>query len=227
MNAFHTLTGFAPGAAQICDMLRQQILRGMLRPGTRMSEVDVAARAGTSRQPVREAFIRLAAEGLADVRPQRGTYVTMISARAVLSARFVREAIEADVVALLASDPQPAAAIERVRAALQDQAKAAQDGDAHRFVDLDDAFHRALAELAGQAEVWTILEDLKSHMNRVRHITARQSDLRRLVDQHARIVDAIAAGQVEPATAAMRTHLRQLLADLPEITAAHPDYFTE
>lgn len=227
MTVFQGLTGFAPGAAQLCDMLRQQILRGVLLPGTRMSEVDVAAQAGTSRQPVREAFIRLAAEGLADIRPQRGTYVTLISARAVLSARFVREAVEADVVALLASDPQPADAIERLRGALRDQDIAVHHGDTQRFVDLDDAFHRMLAEMAGQAEVWAILEDLKSHMNRVRHITARTSDLGHLLDQHRRIVETIAAGRADHAIDAMRTHLRELLADMPEITAAHPTYFTD
>src|SRR5690554_5571253 len=67
-------------------------------PGTRISETELAAAYEVSRQPVREAFIKLAEEGLLAVRPQRGTFILRISIPAVLTARFIREAVEADIV---------------------------------------------------------------------------------------------------------------------------------
>ena len=74
-----------------CD---SEIISLRLRPGEKLSESDLAARFGTSRAPVREALIRLVEDGLIDVRPQRGSFVSRISLRAMERARFVREALE-------------------------------------------------------------------------------------------------------------------------------------
>ena len=88
-----------PAAAQMHALLRRRIVTGDLRPGMRLSEQDIADQYDLSRQPVREAFIRLAAEGLLEVRPQRGTFVTRINMDWVLDTRFIREATEADIAA--------------------------------------------------------------------------------------------------------------------------------
>ena len=64
-----------PAAAQMHALLRRRIVTGDLRPGMRLSEQDIADQYALSRQPVREAFIRLAAEGLLEVRPQRGSWL--------------------------------------------------------------------------------------------------------------------------------------------------------
>src|SRR5690606_12460740 len=93
-----TLDSRAAVGPQLYRMLWDRIVRGDLVPGTRLSEVDIAAVYGTSRQPVREAFIKLAEASLIEVRPQRGSYVRRIDPAAVMSAQFVREAVEADIV---------------------------------------------------------------------------------------------------------------------------------
>src|SRR5690606_6690219 len=85
-------------AQQVYNWLHGLILRGVLEPGARLSETEIAQQAGVSRQPVREAFIRLTATGLAEVRPQRGTFIGRISVKAVLSARLIREAVESDLI---------------------------------------------------------------------------------------------------------------------------------
>nr|WP_231559154.1 GntR family transcriptional regulator [Paracoccus sp. PAMC 22219] len=131
-------------ASQLADRLRAAIMDNVLPPDTRLSEVETAQQYGVSRQPVREAFIALAAQGLLDVRAQRGTFVTRISLAAVMDARFVREAIEADIVKLLAADPDPA-----LIADLDGQLTRQMDligGSARDFIDADELFHRTLAE---------------------------------------------------------------------------------
>ena len=83
----------AQGAAvspQLHRLLRDQIIRGEIPPGARISETEIASSWSVSRQPVREAFIKLAEEGLVEVRPQRGTFVTLISVPAVMTARCLR-----------------------------------------------------------------------------------------------------------------------------------------
>lgn len=214
----------ATTAAQVHDWLHGCVLRGDLLPGTRLSETEIAAQVGLSRQPVREAFIRLAADGLAEVRPQRGTYIGRISIRAVLSARFIREAVEADLArAVAALRPD----LSAMTAELAEQQQADAAGDVPRFIESDDRFHRAMAEAAGLPAVWQDLERLKAQMNRLRHLSMRVFDRSQTIAQHRAILAALQAGDGAAADAALRAHLRQMLTELPQMAAAHPDYFTD
>ena len=86
-------------AAAIEKDLRRAIIELELKPGSRLSEQDIATRLGVSRQPVREALIRLANSRLIEIRPHRGTVVARISAREMTEALFVRQSVEIAVVA--------------------------------------------------------------------------------------------------------------------------------
>src|SRR6218665_3652859 len=107
---------------QVYRILREQIIQAELLPGERLSESDVAKTLAVSRQPVREAFIKLSEEGLVQVLPQRGTFVTRISVASVMDVRFVREAIEADIVRLVAEEHLPAT-IDELQRQLAEQKK--------------------------------------------------------------------------------------------------------
>ncbi|WP_157014262.1 GntR family transcriptional regulator [Mesorhizobium xinjiangense] len=207
-------------------LLRERIVRGELVPGTRLSEVDVAAAYQVSRQPVREAFIKLSEEALVEIRPQRGTYVSQINVSAVMAARFVREAVEADIVRLHASQ-KDGELVSQLRELIALQTKTVEDDDPHAFIRLDEDFHRAMASAAGHGPSWDILQPLKTQMDRVRHLSAKRFPLRKLLAQHVTVVEAIANGNVAGADRAMRAHLRQLLDDLPAVIAAVPTYFDQ
>lgn len=214
----------ASTAQQVYRWLREMILRGDVTPGERLSESEISGRIGVSRQPVREAFIRLAADGLAEIRPQRGTYISRISLSAVMSARFIREAVESDLVRLLAERADPDI-IDRFDAEIAAQRRALSRDDALEFVNLDDRFHHLLAVEAGEDAVWPVLEGLKSQMNRLRHITVKAFDAQKLIDQHAAIVEALRARDADAAETAMRLHLREVLRDLPEIRKRAAELF--
>lgn len=215
-----------PVGQRLYRALRARIVGGGLLPNTRLSEVEVASKYEVSRQPVREAFIKLAEESLVEIRPQRGTYVSRIHVSAVMSARFVREAVEADIARALCGRGEARFADE-LNAMIDAQRQAVEAHDAHAFLQLDEAFHRALAKEAGQAASWDILQPLKTQMDRVRHLSARQFPLRQLLAQHIEIVEAIGRGSRQGADEAMRAHLRQILNDLPAIIAALPAYFDD
>ncbi|TWI29642.1 GntR family transcriptional regulator [Paracoccus sulfuroxidans] len=217
----------AQGAAvspQLHRLLRDQIIRGEIPPGARISETEIASSWSVSRQPVREAFIKLAEEGLVEVRPQRGTFVTLISVPAVMTARFIREAVEADIVRLIAERVDDTA-MSLLDLRMAEQHALGDDASAEDFMRADEAFHRSLAELAAQAAVADHLEILKTQMNRVRHISARQFSRERLITQHSEVVEAIRASDPDRAEAAMRLHLREIVADLPGIVARLPHFF--
>ena len=213
----------APIGVQLIASLRGRIVRGEIAPGARLSEQDIATAYGMSRQPVREAFIRLAGEGLVEVRPQRGTFVRKISTDEVEVSRFVREAVEADIVRLGAEHADDALVAE-LEAQLESQA-AIPDDAPQTFMQLDELFHRTIAEAAGKAGAWAHLQPIKMHMDRVRHLTAARYPHDRPIDQHRAIVRALAARDADAAEAALREHLRRVLDDLPAIVAAQPDFF--
>ncbi len=213
----------APITPQIYAYLRDAIIHNQFAPGDRISEAEIARNWSVSRQPVREAFIRLAGEGLLAILPQRGTIITRISYDAVLNARFLREAIEADIVGILAADPDPAL-VRELRGQIQAQQKLALKNPKD-FIALDDLFHRTLADSAGMRGAWRLIEGLKSQMDRVRYLSLGHFPVSKLIVQHRAVVDAVAQGDLSAANLAIRTHLREVLTDLPKIHAATPEFF--
>lgn len=211
---------------QVYDWLRSGIVRAEFPPGSRLSESAIASRLQISRQPVREAFIRLSVDGLIDVRPQRGTYISRISIAAVLAARFIRSAVESDIVRLVAAKATP-----ETRAELDDhialQRQAVLENDTSRFFELDNAFHQLLAIKAGQETSWQALKATRSQLNRLRYISVRSFDFNNLLRQHESIVTAIKAGDQEQAEKNLRTHLEEVFSDLPDLQGKFPDYFRE
>ncbi len=210
---------------QLARILRGAIVENRLPPGTRLTETEIGKAMGVSRQPVREAFIKLADEGLLDVRPQRGTFVRPISLDALLDARFAREAIEADLVRLCA-EGRPAGLVAELRRQIAVQ-RALGTGSSAEFPPLDNHFHRSLAEAAGRARAWTLIEGLNRQMDRIRFLASTRFPIGTLVDQHEAIVDAIEDGDAARAEAQMRHHLRMILSDLPVIRETAPQFFED
>lgn len=211
--------------AQTFASLRHAIVTLKLKPGQSFSEQEVAQRLGVSRTPVREAVIRLAEAGLLEVLPQRGTFVRKISLKAVKDARFVREAIELAVLRE-AMGRLPPSFFSQARDLIGGQRDAARDDDLERFLQLDDAFHRAFADAIDRGHAWSVVEAQKTQMDRVRFLSLPgATPIARLIDQHEAILDAAERGDVAASEAAMRAHLAEMLAALEPLRQRYPDLF--
>jgi DNA-binding GntR family transcriptional regulator len=208
---------------RVVGALRDEIVSMALKPGDVISESDIAGRYGVSRQPVREAFIRLAQQGLLMIRPKRATVVKKISPEGVRQSRFIRESIEVEIVRRLAGNPGDAAAV--LKGLIADQEAASAANDSRRFHTLDELFHRTLARLAGVEYAWQLIDDHKMQLDRVRYLTLGASSSRVAIDEHMVIAKAVAAGDVAGAEAAMRAHLARAEVLLGQTIAEHPDYF--
>ncbi|WP_251977007.1 GntR family transcriptional regulator [Salinicola avicenniae] len=217
----------APHVRQrLYDVLRHAIIRLVLAPGQALSEKEIADTFQVSRQPVREAFIRLSEAGLVEVRPQRGTFVVKISPQAVYSARFVREAIEVAVAKSAAETGLRQGALDDLFELVERQRRVIGAGDYDRFYVLDEAFHQTLSREAGHESAWRFTEEVKAHFDRVRYISVPDgTPLETLTEQHQAIVEAIAARTPEGAEQAVKTHLRELLTSLPRLIERFPDLF--
>jgi GntR family transcriptional regulator, rspAB operon transcriptional repressor len=202
--------------------IRHDIVTLHLRPGERLSENELALHFGTSRAPVREALIRLVEEGLIEVLPQRGSFVSRISLGAMQRARFVREALEVAISRRAAERGLSAEAMRRVQAMIAEQELARNDPE--RFTLADDAFHRAIADDIGIAQIWAVLEREKSQLDRVRFLSLPAvTPVTALIVQHKDIIAAIVRRDPEAAEAAMRIHLSEVLKIAEMLAAEHPD----
>jgi GntR family transcriptional regulator, rspAB operon transcriptional repressor len=225
-------TGTAPGtrrmpsiSGQVFRTLRSAIVTMRLKPGEALSEQDIARRLDVSRQPVREAFIKLSEDGLLRVLPQRGSFVMKISTEAVTNARFVREAVECAIVREAARHIETAG-LAALTALIAEQRKAARADDPEAFFVLDEEFHRSIAAASGCIYAWKVIESAKAQMDRVRFLSLPEATpMRRLIAQHKAVLDGIAAGSGAAAASAMQTHLREILSSLPRLAAKYPAMF--
>jgi DNA-binding GntR family transcriptional regulator len=215
-----------PAGEQIFQAVKAAILDTSLVPGRMISENEVGLLFGASRTPVREGFTRLREEGLILTRPSRGTYVSKISEQQVRGAQFLREALEVAVVERLCVEGLPDPVACRIGACLDLQAEALAQGDKRAFQIQDDRFHEMLAHATGYDRAATLLTREKAVLDRLRVLSLNDSDhMAKLLDDHRRIFDAIAAGYSGQAIDRMRRHLRQILDTLSSLIDANQDYF--
>jgi GntR family transcriptional regulator, rspAB operon transcriptional repressor len=219
-------TESSESAAQMVEKdLRRAIIELELPPGARLSETEIALKHGVSRQPVREALIRLAEAGFVEVQPQRGTRVVKISASEMQEALFVRHAVEV-AVAERAAGHFDAWQRRRLDTILARQDDAAARVDHALFREQDELFHLAIAQGAGAGIAWSSIIALKAHMDRVCNLTLQnREDLERRVREHREIVAAIDAKDGPRAAKAMSSHLESILDQLPELESRYAELF--
>ena len=233
METFDNLSGvsFRPQeslsiGAQLHRILRAAIIRGDLVPGQAISKIEISKKFSVSRQPVREAFIKLAEERLIEVLPQRGTYVRKISVKEMLGARHVREIIEVSIAREVALT-RDADLIARLRQNIAAQ-RAVEPGDRKSILLIDDELHKSLALFAGREYAWRVTENIKSQIDRVRFLTYDMAKpTAQIITEHEAIVDAIEAGDPDAAAAQMESHLREILTSLPMLAERYPEHFID
>jgi len=215
--------GAAPlGAAAIYQTLRADIVHMRLMPGVRLSENELGLRFGTSRTPVREAVLRLVDEGLIEVRPQRGTFVSRISLQAVKRARFVRSALELAIIRQAAAQGVPDTAMAAAEQAIVDQRAAGNDP--LLFKHADDAFHRVFADAIGFGDLWSVVESQKAQFDRIRLLSLPDvTPVDLLIGQHRAILDAVRARDPETAEDALSAHLSIVVETATALLRTHPD----
>ncbi len=221
------LTARGPRLHDVYDVLRHAILSGQLRPGETMSETKTAAQFGVSRTPIRDAFRRLSDDGFLRIIPQVGTFVAPIQLEAVADSQFVRETLECRTIRLATErlDPAQADVLDRH---LIEQERAVAANDSERFFAADEAMHADLIRIAGRPAVWTVIQDVKAQLDRVRCLSLQRADwLAMIFDQHRTIIERTRARDADGAEEAMRAHLRTVFAAIEHIAANNSEFFED
>ncbi|MGJ4955591.1 GntR family transcriptional regulator [Bradyrhizobium sp. HKCCYLRH2015] len=213
-------------APQVFERLRDQIIALALPPGAPLSRPALQAEFGLSSTPIRDALMRLAEEGLVDVFPQHATLVSRIDVGRAQQAQFLRQALELEIVRLLALRPATAP-IDELNALIAQQRRFARDGDFASFTVVDNAFHERLYTAADKHELWTLVRSRSGHIDRLRRLhLPSPGKAQTILRHHKQIVDAIAAGRPDDAQTHLREHLTGTLSDLATIRGRWPDYLS-
>lgn len=216
----------ATAASHILTELRRLILDVALPPGMPLSEKDLTERFGVSRTPVREALIRLAEERLVDIFPQSGTFVGLIPYAELPEAVIIRKALEAQALDLAMNSITPSGFEELDHIIARQEAMAAlQDNDG--FHQADEAFHGAIAAVAGHPGLWRFAQQSKIQIDRCRRLTLpRPGRMGHVIEEHRCIVRAMRTGNRQAAQEALTAHLTVVLPDAEALRQHYPSYFS-
>lgn len=215
------MTRIAPTALyqEVAERLRQRIFAHELTPGTWIDEQKLAEEYGISRTPLREALKVLASEGLVDLRPRRGCYVTEISRQdmddifplmAMLEGRCAAEAVKR-------AKPADISALKNIHEQLE---AAARDGRIDAFFESNQEFHKKIQELSGNRWLLSVIQDLRKVLKLSRmHSLSLEGRLEQSLDEHRLIMAALQAGDAVKAEKLMHDHLlsgREALAKMQD-----------
>jgi DNA-binding GntR family transcriptional regulator len=190
---------------------KAQILDGALAGGDLISEGLVSEALGISRTPVREAFLRLEVEGLLRLYPKRGAVVVPVSAKEVQAVLETRELIESFAAgkAVGRGDEALGRLVEALREQLSEQAQLREAGDGKGFVAADQAFHQLIVSAADNPIMLDLYAGLRDRQQRM-GLSALANDhdrMRATNQEHIKLVELLARGDVAAYQAALREHL--------------------
>jgi len=198
-------TGYRSVGVMVYDILRDAILGGALVPGQKLRQETLAELIGVSRLPVRSALIQLEADGLVEFHDRRGAVVKSLSPAQAKEVYDIRTLLEIEALRLSMSEMTPER-VERLRELGQIADEQQEGAD---FVDARTAFYAELYDAGRHPVLWEMIEQLRLKVGRYvlgwRLVGGAEHG-----HSHGKLIEAVAAGEVEPAVSVLREHLERV-----------------
>lgn len=194
-------------ASSATEQIRRRIVDGDLKLGQALSETSLAAELGISKTPIREALLRLQAEGLVQILPQRGTFVFPLSEVDAHALGDFRSLLEIEALRIAMRDHAPALVAE-LKAVLAKMKPSKMRGDSLQYRALDDRFHRAIIAHSHNAYLAAAYENIAVLVQTLRNrlvVDARMHA--ESVKDHQDLVRLLERGQIEKAAGLLRQHI--------------------
>ncbi|KRK63949.1 GntR family transcriptional regulator [Companilactobacillus tucceti DSM 20183] len=206
--------------------INHRILRSTYAPGDKISESLLEQDLNLGRTPVREALIRLRRDGLINIVPQSGTYVSKINLSEATNARFVRESVERKVMveaAAVASESD----ISYLNDILDKQLAASKNSDHEMFFELDEKFHQYFYKMTNKMIVWNWLQVTNDQLLRFRWLRLKVVQLNwdNLIKEHQKICQAVGKHDPEEAERLSINHLHLMIDEESDVLEIFPNYF--
>ena len=201
------LDSYQPLREVVCESLREAIRNGVLKPGERIMEIQLAEELGVSRTPVREAIRKLELEGYVVMMPRRGTYVASMSIRDINEIFELRTALES-LSNGLAADHITDEELEHLQRLLVIIGGYIKEGNIEKIVETDIEFHDMMYHAARNTRLVGIISNLRDQLTRFRTLSmSYPGRLEATIEEHRLIVEAIARGDRKAASKAAERHM--------------------
>ena len=202
------MNAYLPLRDVVFQTLREAILKGDLRPGERLMELQLAAKLGVSRTTIREAIRMLEQEGLAVTIPRKGAEVARMTEKDMEDVLQIREALD-DLAVQVACDKITQEQLERLMATMKNFELAVQAGDLSKIVAYDVEFHDVIYEATDNPKLVILLSNLREQIYRYRvEYLKEKENYPMLIVEHEEIVQALKQKNKERVADAMRNHIR-------------------
>ncbi|MDO4540604.1 MAG: GntR family transcriptional regulator [Syntrophomonadaceae bacterium] len=191
----------------VLEALREAIKEGLLQPGERLMEIQLADELGVSRTPIREALRKLELEGFIVMVPRKGAYVSDITIKDIADIFEIRMSLEA-LAAGLAAERITDEEIESMERALVEKRDAIIKLDMERLVEVDSLFHESLYKAARNERLLFIINNLREHIQRFRMLSlAYPGRMKQSLDEHRALLEAIQSHDVTLARQLAQDHI--------------------
>ena len=205
--------------------IREAIMELNFLPGEIIRKHDICNALGVSRSPVSEALAKLRNEGLVEVVPQSGTFVSRFSLQDIKEGAFLREAIELACIEILASNISEQQLIDLNRN-LKLQKVLAESDDYQGFYQLDAKMHGMIMDFTGYKNLAKVTKTGWVQVDRARQLLLPvDGRLKKAFQEHRAVIKALEQKDVALAREKMRTHLNQLILLLTPLEKKHPHLF--
>ena len=205
--------------------IREAIMELNFLPGEIIRKHDICNALGVSRSPVSEALAKLRNEGLVEVVPQSGTFVSRFSLQDIKEGAFLREAIELACIEILASNISEQQLIDLNRN-LKLQKVLAESDDYQGFYQLDAKMHGMIMDFTGYKNLAKVTKTGWVQVDRARQLLLPvDGRLKKAFQEHRAVIKALEQNDVALAREKMRTHLNQVILLLTPLEKKHPHLF--
>ena len=207
-----------PTAAEsVLHELRSALAAGRLMPGQQLVQEDLAEDLGVSRVPIRESLKILEGEGHVTYHPNRGYFVTELSADDLIELYRIRQILEAEALAQAVLEVSDAD-IADIESILEQVEQAAESGDVERLTEANRAFHFSIIELSGMNRLSRLIRQLWDASDIYRTVYFRDPVNReRVHSEHREIIDALKARDAQALIRAQNSHREQAVAALKPV----------
>ena len=189
----------------VYEKIKQAIVSGIIKPGEKLSEVDLAEKMAVSRTPVREAIRQLAKTSLVTLTPRKGAYVSLPSVSDAGALYDLREDLEMFAASLVCAHPP----VKELGEFLEVFRNMGNDTEPVIYLDEDRRFHAFLYQASGNRFLQNSLEELVDVINLYRPYSIGDRDyIQRLSEGHVEIIEALLAQDEQRVRTAMSTHIR-------------------
>jgi len=201
------LDSYKPLREIVFESLREAIISGVLKPGERMMEIQLADEMGVSRTPVREAIRKLELEGFVVMIPRKGAYVAGISLKDIADVFEIRAALEG-LAAGLAAERITEEELEEMERMMVRKAEIIENNDLESIVEVDTAFHDILFKASRNERLVQILSNLREQIQRFRTTSlAVPGRMKEALEEHRKIVEVLSERNVVLAQSLATEHI--------------------